>query len=81
MYEALTGDRDAILQAVDFLNRNGPFKKEARLIRWFTYLGPMGTTYYRWYRRNKYRHRPDMEKFFNDLFGPLRLDEKFDSDT
>jgi glycosyltransferase involved in cell wall biosynthesis len=77
MYEALTGDRDAILQAIDFLDRDGPFKHEASIIRWFTYLGSTGTLIYKWYRRNKYRYRPDLEKRFQDLFGSLKLNENF----
>jgi glycosyltransferase involved in cell wall biosynthesis len=75
MYEALTGDQQAILHAVNFLDKDGPFKDEAKLIRWFTYFGSFGTTCYRWYRRNKYRHRPDLEKLFTDLVGPLWLDQ------
>jgi len=74
MYEALTGDRKAIIDALDFLSKDGPFKREARLIRWFTDLGPIGTVCYRWYRRNKYRHQPDLEKRFQELIGSLRLD-------
>lgn len=70
-YEALTGDRETLLQAANFLDRDGPLKKEARAIRWFTYLGPFGVAYYKWHRRNKYRHRPDWEKLFSDLVGPL----------
>ena len=73
MYEALTGDREAILHAVDFLDKTGPFKHEARIIRWFAYLGPLGPLFYKWYRRNKYRHRPDLEKRFRDLFGSLNF--------
>lgn len=80
MYEALTGDREAIFHAVDFLDVDGPFKKEARLIKWFTYLGRVGTIYYKWYRRHKYRHRPDLEKHFTDLIGPLTLKDEFVSD-
>lgn len=72
-YEALTGDRKAILQAIENLDRNGPLKNEARLLKWFTFLGSLGVAYYRWHRRNKYRHRPDLEKLFTDLFGPLSL--------
>ena len=79
--EALTGDRNAVLQAVDFLDKGGPFKKEARLIRWFTYFGSLGTVYYRWYQRNKYRHRPDLEKLFEDLVGSLKLNGYCDSST
>jgi glycosyltransferase involved in cell wall biosynthesis len=75
-YEALTGDREAILQAVNFLDRKGPLNKEARLIRMFTYLGPLGTAYYRWHRRNKYRHRPDWEKLFDSLIEPLTIDQR-----
>jgi glycosyltransferase involved in cell wall biosynthesis len=76
-YEALTGDRRAVHKAVDFLERGRSFKKEIRLIRWFTYLGCMGTIYYRWHRRHKYRHRPDLEKFFTALVGSLTLSEEF----
>lgn len=72
-YEALTGDRRTVLQAVSFLDRDGPFKREARLIRWFTYFGPLGNFYYKWFRHNKYRHRLDWEKLFNSLVGPLEL--------
>jgi glycosyltransferase involved in cell wall biosynthesis len=76
-YEALTGDRRAVNTAVDFLERGASFKKEARLIRGFTYLGRLGTICYQWYRRHKYRHRPDLEKFFTALVGPLALNDEF----
>jgi len=74
-YEALTGDRGAVLKALEFF-KDGPFKKEARLIRWFTYLGQLGSFYYRWHRHRKYRHRPDLEKFFTTLVGPLALERR-----
>ncbi len=70
-YEALTGNRDTILQAVSQLKNDGPFRKEATMIKLFTYFGCMGTLFFRWYRRNKYRHRPDMEIFLTSLFGSL----------
>jgi glycosyltransferase involved in cell wall biosynthesis len=76
-YETLTGDHRAIHRAVDFLERGQSFKKEAKLIRLFTYLGRMGTIYYRWHRRHKYRHRPDLEKIFTALVGPLRQNDEF----
>ena len=75
-YEALTGDREIVLEAVDFFKRDGAFKKEARLITWFSYLGRLGSIFYGWHRRNKYRHRPDLEKFFTALVGPLALDRR-----
>jgi glycosyltransferase involved in cell wall biosynthesis len=75
-YEALTGDRRSVLQAVDFLKRDGPFQKEARLISWFSSLGHLGSIPYRWYRRNKYRHRPDLEKFLTTLVGQLALEQE-----
>jgi len=70
-YEALTGDWQAVRSALNFLEQGGSFQKEARLIRWFTYAGRMGVLLYKWYRHNKYRHRPDLEKFFTGIFGPL----------
>lgn len=75
-YEALTGDRKTVLQAVDFIGRDGPFKREAMWIRWFTYLGFLGTTFYKWYRRNKYRHRPDLEKYLTGLLGGFALERQ-----
>jgi len=75
-YEALTRDRAAVFQAVDFLERGGPFQREARLIKLFTYLGGLGRTYYRWHRRDKYRHRPDLEKFLITLVGQLTLERQ-----
>lgn len=76
-YEALTGDCRAVLKAIAFLEQGEYFKKEARLIRWFTYLGRLGATGYRWYRYDKYRHRSDLEKLFTDLVGPLALSDEF----
>jgi glycosyltransferase involved in cell wall biosynthesis len=78
-YEALTGDRKALCRTADFLEEAGLFKKQARLIRWFSYLGRAGALGYRWFRRDKYRHRPDLEKFFTDLYGPLTLNNDFSS--
>ena len=73
-YEALTGDRRSVLQAVNFFRQDGPFKKEAKLISWFSSLGRLGSIYYKWHRRNKYRHRPDLEKFLTALVGELALE-------
>lgn len=78
IYETLAGDRKAVHQAINFLDRDGPRKMQARLIKWFTYLGPLGTAYYRWHGRNKYRHRPEWEKFFSDTFGSLALNRMDD---
>ena len=76
IYEILAGDREAVLQAVHSLDREGPVGREARLIRWFNLLGPLGTTFYRWYGRNKYRHRPDWERLFSDRYGSLVIDTR-----
>lgn len=75
-YEVLTGDRQAILEAVSFFDRVGPLQKDAKLIKWFTYLGRIGQVAYRRYRWNKYRHRPDLEKLLNNQFGPLTLERQ-----
>lgn len=75
-YEALTGDRRAVRKAIGFLEQGESFKKEAMLIRWFTYLGHLGAMGYRWYRRNKYRHRPDLEKLLTSQFGSLTLERQ-----
>ncbi|MFZ5910084.1 MAG: glycosyltransferase family 2 protein [Chloroflexota bacterium] len=76
-YEALTGDRKSILDAVNFLDRDGPLKKEAMLIRWFSYMGRWGSSYYGWYKRHKYRHRPDLEKYLTGLMGQLAIERQF----
>ncbi len=76
-YEALTGDRRVLRKAINFLEQGESLKKEIRLLKWFTYLGSMGTISYRWYRRHKYRHRPDLEKLFTELFGSLELGDPF----
>jgi glycosyltransferase involved in cell wall biosynthesis len=71
--ELLTGDRKTILTATDFLEQDGPFGKKARLIRWFAYLGRLGSVFYRWRKRRGHRHRPDWEIIFKALAGSLAL--------
>ena len=70
----LAGDRQAVEQAVAVLKRYGPLTNETRLVRAFTYLGRAGHVFYKWRKRHQFRHRPDWEKLFTGLVGPLALD-------
>jgi hypothetical protein len=71
--ELLAGDRRAVLQTSDLIERYGPLSTETRLIKLFSYLGRVGQIYYRWRKRHQYRHRPDWEKLFTDMVGTLAL--------
>ena len=71
--ELLTGDRRAVIQALDFLERDGIYEKQARKIRWLN-LGHISSIYLRWRKSHTHRHRPDWEKLLANFVGPLSLE-------
>lgn len=74
IYEILAGDRYAVQRSVNSLDQKGFLRREAWLIKSCNLLGPLGTTLYRWYGHKKYRHRPDLERLFKELYGSLVID-------
>jgi glycosyltransferase involved in cell wall biosynthesis len=64
--ELITGDQTAVRRAAEHLGNDG-FLRAAKLMRWRSYLGTIGSLYYKWRNRNHYRRRPDWER----LFAPL----------
>jgi len=66
--ELQAGDSDAVRQAARLLDGKG-LRRTARRLRWFSYLGKVGSRAYHYRNRNlsRYRHRPEWER----LFAPL----------
>jgi len=73
--ELLAGDRRAVYQTAGILKRYGPLSTETKLIRLFSYLGRAGRIFYGWRKRDYYRHRPDWERVFTGMVGPLALEQ------
>jgi glycosyltransferase involved in cell wall biosynthesis len=73
--ELLAGDRKAVYQTADLLERYGPLQTETKLIKIFTYLGRAGQIFYQWRKRHQYRHRPDWERIFTNMVGTLTLEQ------
>jgi hypothetical protein len=61
--ELITGDQIAVRRAAEYLENDG-YVSAARLMRWRSNLGAIGSIYYKWRNRNYYRRRLDWEKLF-----------------